>query len=336
MKGKTIMTTMKKLIALTLTLIGMFQLTSCKNNDMHYEDEIYLKSNYQEADINSYYTYYNPAPIFDDVQEDSNVAVEQSPKGKELDEEQKHQVGEIFERLTEYYGIEKEMPEMRVISSEEMNGGTGTAVDITGRYDEQLNVIYITPKFKDATVAHEMMHYLSGDGLKYTSSGKRFGRAFSEGVTNYLSTKLYKFPAEGYSIYELETHQAEMLATVIGDEKLAEAYFTGDITSLREDFNSTLSDWYKNEILQEVELTPFDTYVGCIDAYFMFLSNIENDPENIINYISIEADTIESMMLAYGKKKGKENELKEVVHKLIENEQMISWSYYTSFSEMIS
>lgn len=303
---------------------------------MHYEDEIYLKSNYQEDDISKYYTYYNPAPIFDDVQEDSNVAAEQSPRGKELDEEQKHQVGEIFERLTEYYGIEKEMPEMRVISFEEMNGGTGTAVDMTGRYDKQLNVIYITPKFEEATVAHEMMHYFSGDGLRYTFNGKRFGKFFSEGVTNYLSTKLYPFPDEVYSIYELETHQAEMLATVIGDDKLAEAYFTGDITSLREDFNSTLSDWYGNVILEDVELTPFDIYVGCIDAYFMFMTFIDEDTETVIEYISLEADTIESMMLAYGIKKGKSEEQKKLINKLLQNEDRISWSYYTSFSEMIS
>lgn len=333
MKGKNIMTTQKKIVALTLTLIGMFQLTSCKNNDMHYEDEIYLKSNYQEDEISKYYTYYNPSPFFYEMDEAEETI--EVPESSNLNEEETSKVNEIFAKLTKYYGIEKEMPEIRRVSKAVMNQGNTSAIDVTGKYDRVTGVIYVTRNFEEATVAHEMLHYLSGDGFRYNIEGNEFAVHFSEGVTNYLSTKLYPFP-DGYSVYELETHQAQMLATAIGEDNLAKAYFFEDITSIRDDFNSTLQNFYANETIIGVGLTPFDIYVGCIDAYSMFMTFIDEDPETVIEYISLEADTIESMMLVYGIKKGKGEELKKLISKLLQNEDGISWSYYTSFSEMIS
>lgn len=326
------MTTFKKLTAITIMLVGMFQMTSCKGNDTNYTDEMYLKSNYKESV--DYYSYYNPSPIFSEAHNINDEDIDCNPKGEKLKEDQIQKVSKIFENITNYYGIEKEMPEIRVVTEEEMNSETGS-INVTGKYFRDMNVIYIVEDFEEATVAHEMVHYLSGEGLIYVSNGMQFGRLFDEGVTNYLSTRIYEFPEEGYCVYELETHQAEMLASIIGEDKLAEAYFSGDITILRDEFNATLRDIYENEIVEGVELTPFDVYVGCIDAYFMFLSNIEYDTEVIIDYISMEADTIESMMMMYGRQKGKESELKELVKNLIANEEMIAWSYYTSFSEMV-
>ena len=316
------MTTLKKLIALTLTLIGMFQLTSCKNNDMHYEDEIYLKSNYQEDDISKYYTYYNPSPFFYEAEEAEETI--EVPESSELNEEEKSKVNEIFAKLTKYYGIEKEMPEVRRVSKEVMNQGGMSAIDITGKYDIKTGVIYVTSNFEEATVAHEMLHYISPNGIKYKIEENGFAVYFNEGVTNYLSTRIYPFP-DGYAVYELETHQAQMLATAIGEDNLAKAYFSEDITGIRDDFNSTLQNFYANETVIGVELTPFDIYIGCIDAYFMLMAFINEDPETAIEYISLEADTIESMMLAYGVKKGKGEEQKKLISKLLQNEDRISW-----------
>lgn len=323
------MTTLKKLIALSLMIACMFMITSCAQNN---SDDIDIMNFKKDTEIDRFYKYYNPSPIFFETEEpDDTVKV---PESTELNLEERRKVNEIFEKLTNYYGIEKEMPEIKKVSKDVINQGGSSSIEITGKYDDKTGIIYVTSNFEAATLAHEMLHYLSGEGVKYTVEGKGFAVYFNEGVTNYFSTKVYPFTEE-YTVYELETHQAQMLATAIGEDELAKAYFSGDVTNIKNDFNSSLQNVYGNEILMDLELTPFDTYVGSLDAYFMFMMFMDEDPETAIEYISLEADTTESMMLLYGIKKGKAEAEKELISKLIQNERVITWSYYTSFPEMI-
>ena len=89
---------------------------------------------------------------------------------------------------------------------------------------------------------HEFFHFIADTGNKttggfeylvdYQDKTYKFGTSLNESICNYFSTKVIAHPSE-MCIYQLETLLAEMLAKAYGEERLFEAYRTGDIESLK-------------------------------------------------------------------------------------------------------
>ena len=292
--------------------------------------------------------YYNPAPLFFPM---DNIISCQYPEGREPSSVLLNECEEIFKNLSKHYNIEKELPSIRVLSLKEMAEATGKpeTIEVVGAYkDGTLYIVddcFVDEGFK-ATIAHELLHYLSdngneaGPGLRYCSQGQLMGATLDEGVTNYLSTLVYPFP-DYVCVYEFETHAAEQLALAVGEDKLAEAYFKSDILAIKEAFDNSLKETYKTITVEEykstnmegIVLSPFDIFTGTLNAYNYFLSSISMYTSNL-NYAMLQAETAEEMLMFYGSVNGVEEKMKQNLTKFLESENQITWTYYTRLEEL--
>jgi hypothetical protein len=91
--------------------------------------------------------------------------------------------------------------------------------------------IYINKDKADVgTAYHEQMHHYSSS--KFISSfGVVSGVKFNEGVTEYLTRKMYSGDRSGH--YDTEEQLAEVVAKKVGDDTLAKAYFEGDDAAMK-------------------------------------------------------------------------------------------------------
>lgn len=87
------------------------------------------------------------------------------------------------------------------------------------------------------TAAHERLHQLAHPRFRET-----FGRELDEGVTEQFARGIYGDLglADMPKVYPNEQRVVTMLGARVGEERLASAYFKGDITSLRTYMDSDL------------------------------------------------------------------------------------------------
>lgn len=210
-------------------------------------------------------------------------------------------VNQIFEDLSQMYGVHKSTPGVGYFHPHD---------NIDCQYSK--GTIYIS--FNDYSnledvktgIAHELTHYLSENGrffgFLYTLDDKYiFGCSFSEGVTNYFSTKYY--PDSRY--YQYETHVAKLTSMCYGEEALSKDFFASDISYLRADFNSALSRYYHNTSYDSLTFTPFDLMTSFLNAY----GDTSIDDTTRVNQML----AVDEMFLYYAKQKGCENEVKEEI-----------------------
>jgi len=110
-------------------------------------------------------------------------------------------------------------------------GGTGNVDNIDGFYDPDTGKLYINADGAqpDAALLHESLHGYSNDAWRANVPD-----GFNEGVTEYLTGSNAKgLGIDHYSAYPSSTWQAERVAKVVGDDVLAEAYFTGNMAPLK-------------------------------------------------------------------------------------------------------
>lgn len=258
----------------------------------------------------------------------------------DITEEQRIACEEIYKNVSEYYKLEKSIPKFAtgIREKDESN------IEVYAWYDKKKDMVIINPSFDPnkqndvAVVAHELIHYLSDNGSEevnsYMIENYQFGTKFLEGATNYLSTQVYPFE-KGLCMYEYETHCAELMANAIGEDMFRTCYFTNNIEELRKDFNETLSDIYPNDVrvkdYEDIKFTAFDILVGNIDMYYLYLATITDFLEE--KQLFKIANSCEEELLMYNKKKGKD--ATEITSNFLKNEQKISWSYFSKFSEII-
>lgn len=208
---------------------------------------------------------------------------------------------QVFEEISQMYGLEKSAPNIGYFHPH------GT---IFSQYSK--NCIYIDfmnySNIEDAksAIAHELVHYLSDDnvlfGFDYALDDTYlFGHTFTEGVTNYFSTKYAPD-----SCYQYETHVASLIAICYGEEALANDFFSSDVTKLKSDFDNSLKKYYRNQRLDSITLTPFDIMTSMLNTYGQ-----SHDDQIRINQML----AIDEMLLYYAKQKGCEITVKEEILK---------------------
>jgi hypothetical protein len=112
-----------------------------------------------------------------------------------------------------------------------LDGGTGNVDNIDGFYDPNTGKLYVNADGAqpDASLLHESLHGYSSDAWRESVPD-----GFNEGVTEYLTgSNAKELGLDHYSAYPSSTWQAERVARVVGDDTLAEAYFTGNMDSLK-------------------------------------------------------------------------------------------------------
>ena len=266
----------------------------------------------------------------------------QSEEGISLDAEYLQICEEIYYNVCEYYDIEKEKPNFFVAQEEH-----GSQTIVVNAYCRG-NTIFVKEELFStgdenarATIAHEIVHYLGS--MVYEEHECLFGNALNEGITNYLSTQVYRFP-EGTSVYEYETHCAKMIANAFGEEKLRKSYFNSNVQDLREDFNNALKGIYPKYESISVEnvnkkITSFDVFTNNLDFYFLILKNLENQDGVSIaekkSWLSSMMNCCEEELLVYNEQKGMD--ATEITRQLLEDPAVyIPFDKMTEFASMIN
>ncbi len=289
--------------------------------------------------------YYIPcalvSPNTEDISEESYSDDFLLAKSIEPSKDVLNKMHEIYNNLCDYYKLNKDEPRYRIISKKDLAKYYGSSsMEIHGLYSYKYQTIFVSDDFSTNSIpviAHEMLHYLSDNndamlGCKYEYQGKCFGYSLSEGLTNYFSSKVYPYP-ESSCVYEYETHIASLLAEAFGEEKLLSCYISSDITALKNDFNTTLSEIYTDEVVYGVRLSAFDVFVDNLEYYAILLNVIEEiNPQMLFNLVNSEEETL----LNYCQYKGKEKEFSELTKTFLLNETLISWSYYSKIPEILS
>lgn len=236
----------------------------------------------------------------------------------------------VLEVVSQFRTFDKEKLTLKVLPND-VFGGDG-CLQRTALYGGN-GVIYIPESFDESGksfLCHEIYHYMSdGDhvGIQTVVSNGRKEypacHALNEGITNYFSTKVIRHP-DGVSVYEYETHVAAELAVIFGEKKLWNVYSQGKTEALRNDFNAALSAIYPNEILDEIELTPFDVFSETLDVYMMYMDGFdriskEYGKEATIDEFSKLVNSIEEMLYFYAVQKGKLHVAQEEMKNFLTN-----------------
>ena len=254
---------------------------------------------------------------------------------KEPTEKQMEVCRQVMEKVRQTCTINKEMPKVVVMPDDFLDGGRASR--IFAKYYTVIDTIVVPESFDEtfkSYFCHELMHYISDNnneldsmGIEYAmSNGKEsfaFGIALNDALANYFSTKIYKHP-DGLSIYEFETHVAAELATVYGEEKLWEAYTTGEYSDLKEHFNANVGAKYRNKRVDGVDLTPFEIMQTTLDDYQCLLLGLDRCIENhgveeTLKRWTDDMNTIEVMMFDYGTSAGKCIEVQNEMKNLLSN-----------------
>jgi len=265
------------------------------------------------------YKHYYPSPLWIENAESRVFTVKNT---SDPSEKQVNECINLFNRLCDYYGITKAMPEIKITTPENLSVGIGAAAIYSK------NCLYLTNTSHNATITHEMCHYLSDVGTHigfeyYLDDTRSTGHYLTEGVTTYLSSKICPYVSEdNLSFYEFETHIARLLAVIYGEEQLRKDFFNADISNLRDDFNTALKNVYSSITVDGVKATPFDILSGTLDSFGFCL--YEYDPYKSTVFIDSYdealnfATSIEEMLLLYGKEKGKELEVRLEIESFLE------------------
>ena len=243
-----------------------------------------------------YYGYRNPTihllNMFDsdDIGRDTKTPVDNYSKDFVL---------QVFEEISQMYGIEKNSPNIAHFHPHD---------NIESQYSD--GCIYINfadyDNVEDAkpAIAHELIHYLTDNGLYgfyyALDDTYLFGNTFNEGVTNYFSNKC----ATNNTCYLYETHVASLIAICYGEDTLKKDFFSSDITKLRADFNRSLKKIYANQQFDGITITPFDMMTSMLNTYGQ-----SSDEQIRTNQML----AIEEMLLFYAREKGLESEVKKEI-----------------------
>ena len=276
---------MKKLVALFLAAITLLSVVGCNNSE----------------------TYQPDVPEFSCIHPMwmSNEETLPTVETKNPSSETVRICKAIFDDLTKMYGIDKPLPELRLVTSKV---NTNSLVYVPAIYQD--NVLYfLIDDSHDALVAHELCHYLSDAGngrvgfFHHVSGNNYTGHYLTEGITNHFSQKVCPFRlSDGLAIYSFETHIAKMLSIIYGEKYLEKDFFAANVENLRRDFNTALQDSY-GRLVQDCDV--FDAFCGCIDAYTLNMLYAYNtlEPKALSNF-QLLAIGIEEMLLIYASKKG--------------------------------
>jgi hypothetical protein len=279
-------------------------------------------------------TDYRPITILTPMsEEDESVDLSE---GKEPTAQQMKICKQVWDKVKQAYRTEKEMPKIVVMPNSFLNDNS-FSLTITARYFSQINTVVIPEGFDKTCKSyfcHELIHYLSdtdvdGDyqGMEYSLSNSSekyaFGIALNEGLANYFSTKLYQHP-EGFSIYEFETHIVAEIAVIYGEEKLWNAYTSGNYEELKNDFNTNVAEFYKTRRVNEVDLTPFEILQTTLDDYQYVTFHFEEcfgyyGIDETLKHWSEDMNTMEVMMLNYATTSDKRSEVQKEMTRLLEN-----------------
>ena len=231
----------------------------------------------------------------DDIGRDTETPLDSSTKNYAL---------QVFEELSQMYGIEKSAPSIAYFHPHD---------HIDSQYYDGCIYInfmdYDTIEDSKSAIAHELIHYLTDNNGVFAfqyilGDTYLFGSAFNEGVTNYFSNK-YALNDEAY-LYE--THVASLIAICYGEKALKNDFFSSDITKLRVDFNNSLKKIYANQQFDNVTVTPFDLMTSMLNTF-----GETSDNQVRINQML----AIEEMLLFYAKEKGCEDEVRTEVSNFV-------------------
>ncbi|MBQ3409260.1 MAG: hypothetical protein IJH12_08675 [Clostridia bacterium] len=283
---------------------------------------------------NSQASDYRPMTILTPIpEEDESVDLSE---GKEPTAQQMEICKQVWDNVKKTYQTEKEMPKIVVMPNSFFKGDSASLI-ITAIYFSDTNTIAIPEGFDQTCKSyfcHELIHYLSDNdvdsdfqGMEYSLSNNSesyaFGVSLNEGLANYFSTKLYLHP-EGFSIYEFETHIVAEIVAVYGEEKLWNAYTSGNYEELKNDFNAKVAKYYKTRKVEDVDLTPFEILQTTLDDYQYVTFHFDEcfdyyGIEETVKHWSEDMNTIEIMMLNYATESGKRSDVQNEMKKLLEN-----------------
>ena len=313
------MKNLKVLVAMLLAFVVVLSCTACGGRE--------LEVRYYQAQ-----PWYYEIPDLGESKSDI--------KASKLPSDIKELAVEIYTKVSESYGIEKELPKIALIEENDLRKILGASEDIPvyGSYVPSSKTVYLTKSFseKDAvTLAHEFLHYLSDNGsnrgLIYYKYNKGFGKYLSEGVTNYLAFLLY--PEEVPQNYEFETHIAEQLAVCVGKDVLEKAYFNSDVSALRESVNNLLLDYYHSEDIEGMLLDIFDMFCGQVDMYSNAFIYCDKEV-NLFKMAMAMIDSLEEEVLFMGKVIGKnEEQLKILKEYMVQVDSVLPYTHLKELSK---
>jgi len=317
---------MKRTISIILVIMALFSLTGCTETPRYLRVWIFQDdtSNLEEAETSG-------APLV----------------GIPLDDYSKEKIQQLLLNLKEAYGIEKQLPPSYLVSSEELErwayGEEHPNITVAGLFDQKKGRLFVSDVEDNATILHELIHYLKDDGsgnyrLGYQLDDFRQGAAFEEGATNFLASEIAPVVS-----YQFETFVAETFATAYGKEAFQKDFFSSDMfEKFRDDFNQSLENVYEEAILEGLVLTPFDILVGDLETYRFCCTIVGTEYDQVTQFgVSASAldaarvgDSIVEMLLFYGEAKGVKAEQQELLKEFLEKEEMSWWTALSNLEKL--
>jgi len=207
-----------------------------------------------------------------------------------IDDRIKNQLKETYLSIAEFVGYkgflrEKEAEEkIKTVSIEvrstQEDDYLKENLNVAGYFDLVENCLVVRDSFvENDTLTHEVLHMFSAKNYR-TSNGtlstvgfkinpgsafggdivsKELGRGINEGMTQYLTSLLYKGP-KLTDAYPQNVSAARKLHFAMGDTAI-EAYFRGDPELLKDEFDAVLGE--QNESLKRF-MIPLDAYHNAV------------------------------------------------------------------------
>lgn len=237
------------------------------------------------------------APLYGTRSLSSNKKI---PEGKELTSDFKKDVEKLFQELCAFYGVKKELPEIKMVSSEELKNYGGD-VELQSFYDFQTKTLYLLNGFslenisyKDI-VTHELLHYLSDNGEKRglvkQTDEKEFNKYLNEGVTEYLAEKFVGKNFYNTTPYLFQMFFVEELVMLFGEDTLEKAYFSSDDSELRQMFNTAVNPYYKEEEFEDIKYDAFDYFSSSFYTIW-FLGVLDHPDEQYRGFAALQEELI--------------------------------------------
>lgn len=287
-------------------------------------------------------------PVFDFLVKLDQISEESTTNtsGNELSSSEKEKCYEVFETINTYYGLTVPKPPVEKTTFKDYYGfSTGNSITVTATYNAEKKTIFLFSDLDDystSILAHEYIHYVADvldnkssmcQGFRYDKNGYAMGKYFDEGACNYVSTRVYPHPNDT-SIYEYETHVANLFAVAIGEKEFAKAYFYGDVDTLRLDFNKAVETIYPCENFEGNEWDQFDTLIATQEAYFNFLKIIDTNPDLLRPAVFQMVNSMEEMMFFYGKQRDVKSQMQEITRTFLKNSYMIDWAGFSEIEKI--
>lgn len=221
---------------------------------------------------------------------------------------------DIFAKVCEFAGFEKEMPVIVEVSKEVLAEMLHVTPEDAYAAFVRPNKIYVTSNPNNQQLTHEMLHYMSTDGkvvtrgLVYEKDGYEMGRYLNEGVTDYFSFWICGISPLVEGPYEYERYVAECLTTLVGMDEMKKAYFNADVSGLREMVNESLKDIYESQVdAYGVTLDQFDIFATSLSGYYRCLAY---GSEDSVKLAIATMNSIEEMVVKMSQKLGMEDTIK--------------------------